>query len=163
MAAAKKPVSSTYNKIKEFEGKKYTGATVGRHQKWYYDQGEWKEQKVTPDKWTFTYAVTKRRAGKAPEGSGAPVGTAYHWYIIANQTVKKLDANNYSTEMTGVKFKIAHMRANKETWSASDKAQKRTMIKDLQEVIKQLELEPEYDTKIEPTKAEETKEAKTKN
>jgi hypothetical protein len=43
---------------------------VGRSHKWYYDKGEWKEKKITPDKWEFTYAVNKRRAGHAPEGSG---------------------------------------------------------------------------------------------
>jgi len=34
---------ATYNKFKEFEGKHYTGRTVGRRHKWYYDKGEWKE------------------------------------------------------------------------------------------------------------------------
>ena len=29
--------------------------------------------------------VTKRRAGHAPEGSGVPVGTEYHWYIVAHR------------------------------------------------------------------------------
>ncbi len=48
---------------------------VGRGHTWNYDAGQWKETKVTPDEWTFTYAVTKRRKGKAPEGSGVPVGT----------------------------------------------------------------------------------------
>ena len=48
-----------------------------------HDEGVWKERKVEPDKWEFTYAVGKRRAGRAPEGSGVPVGTEYHWYILA--------------------------------------------------------------------------------
>jgi hypothetical protein len=26
-------------------------------------------------------------------GSGAPIGTEYHWYILAHQNVRKLDAN----------------------------------------------------------------------
>jgi hypothetical protein len=47
--------------------------------------GEWKEKKITPDKWEFTYATNKRRAWQAPEGSGIPVGTEYHWYILAHQ------------------------------------------------------------------------------
>src|SRR5436190_509158 len=88
-----KDVAASYNKFKEFDGQFYTGAKVGRKQKWYYDKGEWKEQKVTPDKWDFNYAVTKRRAGHAPKGSGAPVGTEYHWYILADQVVKKLNAD----------------------------------------------------------------------
>lgn len=43
--------------------------------------------KITPDLWTISYAVTKRRAGRAPKGSGVPVGTEYHWYIVAHQHV----------------------------------------------------------------------------
>lgn len=79
---------------------------IGRSHKWYYDKGEWKEKKISPDDWEFTYAVTKRRAGKAPEGSGAPVGTEYHWYILAHQHVSKLNANDYATNMTGFKYKL---------------------------------------------------------
>src|SRR5881392_4036375 len=120
---ADKDLSKTYNEFKEFEGHQYTGMKIGRTHKWYYDKGEWKEKKVTPDEWTFNYAVTKRRAGKAPEGSGVPVGTSYHWYILADQTVTKLNANDYSTAMAGLKVKLAHKRADKGTWSASDAAQ----------------------------------------
>jgi hypothetical protein len=39
----------SYDQFKEYEGQKYTGMKVGRSHKWYYDQGEWKETKVTPD------------------------------------------------------------------------------------------------------------------
>jgi hypothetical protein len=59
-------------------------------------------KKVTPDKWQFSYNVTKRRAGNAPEGSGVPVGTEYHWYILANQNVKKLDSNNYTSNYLSI-------------------------------------------------------------
>ena len=40
--------------------KQYTGMKVSKSHKWYYDKGEWKEKKVTPDKWEFCYSVTKR-------------------------------------------------------------------------------------------------------
>lgn len=135
---SKKDWAAGYNKFKNFKGQFYTGAKVGRKQKWYYDQGEWKEQKVTPDKWQFTYEVPKRRAGKAPEGSGAPVGTEYHWFILADQIVKKLDANVYSTAMSGTKFKVAHKRADKEKWNISDKAQRKHLIKLLEDHIVEL-------------------------
>jgi hypothetical protein len=135
---AKKDLSKTYNEYKEFEGKQYTGMKVGRSHKWYYDKGEWKEKKITPDKWEFTYAVNKRRAGQAPEGSGVPVGTEYHWYILAHQNVRKLDANNYTTSMTGLKYKLAHKRAEKEKWNASDNAQRKRLIHILEELIGQL-------------------------
>lgn len=131
----------TYDEFKSFQGKRYTGMKVGRRHKWYYDAGEWKEQKLTPDRWQFTYAVTKRRAGKAPEGSGVPVGTEYHWYIVAHQNVCKLDANNYSTAMTGIKFKVAHKRADKDTWSATEHTQKKHVLELLKEMVAELEKE----------------------
>src|SRR5947209_5958439 len=121
-------LSASYNEFKEFEGKLYTGMKIGRSHKWYYDQGEWKETKKTPDLWEFHYNVNKRRAGKAPEGSGVPVGTAYHWYILAHQNVRKLDANNYSTAMSGYKYKLAHRRADKENWSTSYRGQRKRLI-----------------------------------
>jgi hypothetical protein len=58
----------SYNEFKEHEGHRYTGMRVGRSHKWYYDKGEWKETKVTPDLWEISYAVNKRRAGRAPGG-----------------------------------------------------------------------------------------------
>jgi hypothetical protein len=137
----KKDISKTYNEYKEFEGKQYTGMKVGRSHKWYYDKGEWKEKKITPDKWEFTYAVNKRRAGHAPEGSGVPVGTEYHWYILAHQNVRKLDANNYTTSMIGLKYKLAHKRAEKEKWNATDNTQSKRIILVLQELIDQLKRE----------------------
>jgi hypothetical protein len=137
----KKDISKTYNEYKDFEGKQYTGMKVGGSHKWYYDKGEWKEKKITPDKWEFTYAVNKRRAGHAPEGSGVPVGTEYHWYILAHQNVRKLDANKYTTSMTGLKYKLAHKRAEKEKWNATDNAQRKRLIQVLQELISQLKRE----------------------
>jgi hypothetical protein len=134
-------ISKTYNEFKEFEGKQYTGVKVGRSHKWYYDKGEWREKKITPDKWEFTFAVNKRRSGKAPEGSGVPVGTEYHWYILAHQNVRKLDANNYTTSMTGMKYKLAHKRAEKNRWSATDNAQRMRLIRVLRESINKLEKE----------------------
>jgi hypothetical protein len=135
-------LSRSYNEYKNFEGQQYTGMKVGRSHKWYYDKGEWKETKITPDLWEISYAVTKRRAGKAPEGSGVPVGTEYHWYILAHQNVRKLNANDYTTSLTGLKFKLAHKRADKEKWSTSAKTQKKRLIKLLHEFIAQLEKEP---------------------
>jgi hypothetical protein len=144
----KKDISKSYNQFKEFEGKKYTGMKVGRTHKWYYDKGEWKEKKLTPDKWQFTYNVTKRRAGNAPEGSGVPVGTEYHWYILANQSVKKLDANNYTTSMIGLKYKLAHKSAERNNWSSSDNAQRKKLIEILEELIENIKLEMVSTAKI---------------
>jgi hypothetical protein len=114
---------------------------VGRSHKWYYDAGEWNEKKITPGKWEFTYAVNKKRVGHAPEGSGVPVGTEYHWYLLAHQNVRKLDANSYTTSMTGLKYKLAHKRAEIGKWNSTDYAQKERLIQILEESIDQLKKE----------------------
>jgi hypothetical protein len=142
----RKEISKGYNEYKEFEGKKYTGMRVGGTHQWYYDKGEWKEKKIVPDMWEFTFATNKRRAWNAPEGSGVPVGTEYHWYILAHQNVRKLDANNYATSMTGLKYKLAHKRIGKEKWSSTDDAQRKRLIQILQEFIDQLKIEEMVET-----------------
>jgi hypothetical protein len=130
-----------YNQYKEFEGRKYTGMKVGGTHHWYYDRGEWKEKKVAPDKWEFTYATNKRRAWNAPEGSGVPVGTEYHWYILAHQNVRKLNANSYTTSMTGLKYKLAHKRIGRDNWSSTENVQKEELIRILEKYIAQLKRE----------------------
>lgn len=137
----KKDIAATYNHFKVFEGQQYTGMKIGRSHKWNYDAGVWKEKKITPEKWEIEYSVNKRRAGKAPEGSGVPVGTEYHWYILSHQYVRKLDANTYTTSMIGFKHKIAHKRAEKDKWNVSEKTQKKKLIAALQQLIDQLENE----------------------
>jgi hypothetical protein len=140
--SAKEPKSDpavSYNDFKEFEGQRYTGMKIGRSHKWYYDRGEWKEKKITPDLWQISYAVTKRRAGHAPEGSGVPVGTGYHWYIVAHQNTTKRSANDYTTSMAGLKFKVAHQRAGSEKWSATPRTQRKRLIAFLRSVIADLE------------------------
>jgi hypothetical protein len=138
---AKSDPAVSYNEFKEHEGQRYTGMKIGRSHKWYYDRGEWKEKKITPDLWQVSYAVTKRRAGRAPEGSGVPVGTEYHWYVLAHQNVRKLNANDYTTSLAGQKFKIAHKRASSEKWSATPRTQRKRMIAFLRGVIADLERE----------------------
>jgi hypothetical protein len=137
----RKDISKGYNEYKDFEGKKYTGMRVGGTHQWYYDKGEWKEKKITPDKWEFTYATNKRRAWQAPEGSGVPVGTEYHWYLLAHQNVRKLDANSYTTSMEGLKYKLAHKRAEIGKWSSTNYAQKERLIQILEGLIDQLKKE----------------------
>jgi hypothetical protein len=142
---ANSELAVSYDEFKEHEGQRYTGMKVGRSHKWYYDQGEWKETKITPDLWQIGYAVNKRRAGRAPEGSGVPVGTEYHWYILAHQNVAKLTANDYTTSLTGLKFKIAHKRAGSEKWSATPRTQRKRMIMFLRNVIADLEKQSDRD------------------
>src|SRR5918911_1919191 len=140
---AKSDLAVSYNEFKQYEGQRYTGMKIGRSHKWHYDQGEWREKKITPDLWQINYAVTKRRAGHAPEGSGVPVGTRYHWYVLAHQNVSKISANDYTTSLTGLKFKIAHKRAGSEKWSATPRTQRKRMIMFLRNVLADLEKQSE--------------------
>lgn len=138
----KKDVAKSYNKFKSFGGQEYTGMAVGRSHKWYYDKGIWRDTKITPDLWGISFATTKRRAGHAPKGSGASVGTDYHWFILAHQHVEKQNADDYTTAMTGLKFKLAHRRAGKDKWNISAKTQRKHLIDFLKDMIEQLEQEP---------------------
>lgn len=144
--------SGTYEEYKEFNGRKYTGMRVGGSHKWYYEKGIWSEKKIAPDKWELTYSVNKKRAWDAPEGSGVPVGTEYHWYILAHQNVRKLDANNYATSMTGVKYKLAHKRANGLNWNANENQQRKQLVRILEELIIQVKREILDDAKYDQWK-----------
>jgi hypothetical protein len=137
----KKNTVSAYDDYKDYQGRKYTGMKVGRSHKWYYDKGEWKEKKLTPDLWDFTFSVDKKRAGHAPEGSGIPVGTEYNWYILANQNVRKIDSNMYTTNMKGIKYKLAHKRAERSNWNITERAQKKRLIQFLEGLTVQLKNE----------------------
>ncbi|KAK9344889.1 hypothetical protein V1522DRAFT_409076 [Lipomyces starkeyi] len=106
-----------YDELKTFKGQYYAGMAIGGSHTWNYDQGVWKETKLEPDLWKVDFQTTKRRDRKAPQGSGAPVGTEYHWLIVAHQYVRKEDANTYSTHLTGSKYKLAHKNATSEKWS----------------------------------------------
>jgi hypothetical protein len=149
---AKSDLAVSYNEFKEYEGQRYTGMKIGRSHKWYYDRGEWKEKKITPDLWQIGYAVTKRRAGRAPEGSGVPVGTEYHWYVLAHQNVAKQTANDYTTSLTGLKFKIAHKRADSQKWSATPRTQRKRMIMFLRSVLADLERQGEREGVMNPAR-----------
>lgn len=124
-----------YNKFKEHKGKRYSGMKIGGTHKWYYDQGVWKERKKTPEEWDIFYQTPKRRAGRAPEKSGAPVGTGYNWLIVAHQRVDKLDANTYMTYLEGKKFKVSHLRAEKGKWNVTEKTQRKKVVEFLEKVI----------------------------
>lgn len=74
-----------YNSLKSFNGQYYSGMAVGGSHTWNYEDGVWHEVKAEPDLWKIDYTTNKKRARKAPERSGAPVGTEYHWLIVAHQ------------------------------------------------------------------------------
>jgi hypothetical protein len=135
----KKITVSTYNEYNDLEGRKYTCMKVGRRHKLHYDKGEWREKDYTGPM-DFTFSVDKKRAGQTPEGSGVPVGIEYHWYLFAHQNVKKIDANRYKTDMTGIKYKLAHKRIEQGNWNITECAQKKRLIQIIERFTAQLKL-----------------------
>ncbi|HEY7588847.1 MAG TPA: hypothetical protein VIB49_08925 [Thermoplasmata archaeon] len=107
-----------YDDLKEFEGEEYTGMPVGGEHTWIYPNGLWREQKVGPDRWEFTFTSIKERERSAPPGSGCPANTQYHWYLLAHQRARKIDADTYHTFMSGIKWKLAHKRPYWRKWSS---------------------------------------------
>src|SRR2546430_6690744 len=55
---------TTLFRSKEFEGQRYTGMKIGRGHKWYYDQGVWKEKKMTPDEWEVNYTRSEEHTSE---------------------------------------------------------------------------------------------------
>ena len=106
-----------YDDLKEFHGQEYTGMSVGGQHSWIYPNGLWRERKVAPDRWEFTFESLKQRERSAPAGSGVPPNTQYHWYVLAHQRVRKIDEDSYATFMSGAKYKVAHKRPHWRKWS----------------------------------------------
>ena len=106
-----------YDDVKDFEGEEYSGMAVGGQHTWHYTDAVWRERKIAPDAWEFTLTSVKKRDRPAPPGSGAAVFTEYHWYLLAHQWVRKIDADSYTTFMSGLKYKVAHKRPHWRAWS----------------------------------------------
>ena len=106
-----------YDDLKDFNGQKYTGMRIGGTHNWTYPNGRWFERKIEPNLWSFEFKSAKTRKWKSPSGSGAGIGSAYHWYIGANQYVRKVDDDEYQTLMEGLKFKVGHRRPHWKSWS----------------------------------------------
>ncbi len=141
----------TFDEIKWFNGQRYTGASVGSAHLWNYPNGVWEETKITPDQWRIKFSSVKCRTNPAPEGSGAPLGTGYHWYIMADQCVRKVSKDEYQTLMEGLKFKIGHRRPYWKNWSYTYPEQssyRQKLIGILRQTLQQLEADATAATKV---------------
>lgn len=85
-----------YNALKSHKGQVYSGMAVGGSHTWNYEPGVWTETKEEPDLWRIEYRTDKKRARKAPRGSGAPVGTEYHWLIVGHQVFLSFYSYRYN-------------------------------------------------------------------
>jgi hypothetical protein len=115
----------SYDDEKSYGSAKYHGMKVGGIHRWTYPDGKWQERKVAPDRWEVGFTSLKRRDRRAPEGSGAEVGSGYHWLIVAHQWVDKLDANTYATRLEGTKYLVAFRKADWPVWNTQFRNAKR--------------------------------------
>jgi hypothetical protein len=139
--------------MKTFRGKVYSGMSIGGTHDWEYPHGVWHEEKVAPDRWVFSFRSEKKRARKAPEGSGALPGTQYHWFILAHQRVRKLDQDTYETVMQGVKYKVAHKRPSWRRWSTEypdSEPERQILIRILEQYLAELKEGTDDDLSGEP-------------
>jgi len=131
-----------YDDLKRHNGNIYTGMSVGGSHDWNYTNGRWHERKIAPDRWTFEFRSMKTRRREAPGGSGAGPRTGYHWYILADQHVRKIDKDTYDTLMTGLKFKVGHRRPCWRRWSYDYPEQKscnERVLEILKNTVRELE------------------------
>lgn len=97
--------------------KKRRGMKVGYGHVWKYSSGIWKETKISPKAWRFTYSNSKRRAGhSAPYGTGMPTGSKLIWKIRANQYAIKTGPNTYKLIMKGKKYMGRWKTPRKKRW-----------------------------------------------
>src|SRR2546426_8853376 len=113
-----------YDEVKEFEGEEYTGMAVGGEHSWICPNGLWSERKVAPARCDFTFRSIKERERAAPPGSGAERGAQFHWYILAHQRVRKIDADTYDTFMAGGEKKGAQRRPRRRERGSPDPHQR---------------------------------------
>jgi hypothetical protein len=132
-----------YSDAKSYGSARYHGMKVGGVHHWTYPDGQWTERKVKPDRWEVTFTSLKRRNRRAPAGSGAEVGSGYHWLIVAHQWVDKLDANTYATQLEGSKYLVAFRKPDWPVWNTQLRNAKRhakeKAIAALQDMIRRIE------------------------
>ncbi len=133
-----------FDDLKVHNGKQYSGMAVGSSHQWNYPNGVWEETKIDADRWQFKFTAIKGRKVASPENSGAPINTGYHWLIIADQRVIKINKDEYQTIMEGSKFKMGHRRAHWKNWSYAYPGQqtyRQKLIQILEETLLKLQEE----------------------
>lgn len=142
-----------FNDIKHFGNRIYSGMRVGDSHLWDYTNAVWQETKIDPNLWQFSFTSVKRRHVAAPERSGVPLDTKYHWFILADQRVQKTTANSYQTAMTGLKYKVGHQRPYWKNMSYTYPGQltyRQRLIQILKDTLQRLEACQDIELPIRP-------------
>lgn len=117
------------------------GTQVGGPQMWSYPDGKWTERKLTPQRWDVAFTSLQRRRRRAPEGSGAEVGSGHHWLVVAHQWAGKMDANTYATHLEGSKHLLGIRKPGWNGWSTQQEGHKSARVRTiaiLEELITEL-------------------------
>jgi hypothetical protein len=145
--------AESYERKKTYKGKSYSGMRVGGVHRWDYPDGRWNERKVDQKMWKFAFASHKYRKRRAPEGSGAGVGSGFHWLIVADQWVEKTDANTYATIMEGEKHLLGFRKPDWDRWNTefrNQKSARQKTIMILREILERLEADEDAGSIEEP-------------
>jgi hypothetical protein len=103
--------------VKEHRGVEHSGSNVGANRSWAA-AGRWQEVKVGAEKWGFKWEGSQVRLGsQAPAGSGADLGSEFHYLVLGHQFVRKADSNTYESRLAGSKYQIGHKRPGWLLWS----------------------------------------------
>ena len=138
-ARARSTNRSSYDAFKDYEGRRYTGMKIGRGHKWRYDEGDWIEKKLR---------LKNGRSGSRPSSADAathPRARAFRRAPSTTGTCWPIRARASSTRTptrptwSATNSELAHKRADKGTWSASEKARRAHLIKILKQMIADLE------------------------
>ncbi|HLP14527.1 MAG TPA: hypothetical protein VK177_21530 [Flavobacteriales bacterium] len=119
----------------EIEGTPYTG--VLNEQTWNLSKATWNESRRNAKSWDILFETL---ATKPFEGANElPVGSEFHSYILAHQTMVKTRKNTWKVKLDGKKFKLAHKEEGA-GWSANSTTRRNYLIKILKETLHELEM-----------------------
>ncbi len=130
-----------YGDEKEEGGVRYRGMKVGGVHRWSYPDGKWTERKVSPQRWDVAFTSRKVRRNKAPDDSGAEVGSGYHWFIVAHQWAGKMDANTYATHLEGTKHLLSFRKPGWQGWTTQQRGHTSARLRSimvLEEILAEL-------------------------
>lgn len=121
--------------LTEFEGEPYNGLRAT--QTWAMGKGKWEEQRTGAQSWEILFETIAVKPLKT--GTGMPIGSEHHSYVLAHQKLVKTRNNTYQVRIEGLKFKLAHKETG-EKWSANANVRRHNLIKILKQALHDLEM-----------------------
>lgn len=121
--------------FQEVEGLPYTG--VPNQLEWTVQKGDWIEKPRNEKTWDVLaeFALTKSFESE----NELPVGSEYHTYIVAQQTLIKSRKNTWKIKLEGKKVKLGQ-KISGSALKGNAESRRKDMIKFLKELLSELEL-----------------------